>query len=207
MALDSKTQNGAALQVEKLRADLHAAIEQAIDPLTARLAALGIRPNQVTAAGTLICLGAAILVVLDRPVAAGVVWLAGSAFDLVDGALARRRGQASPAGAFLDSTLDRVSEGALFAAIAYRFAAAGAPTEAALAALALLGAMLVSYTRARAEGLGIQCKVGLITRAERVMLVGLGLCFGVLEPAIYLLVALCALTVAQRIRHSVRTLR
>ncbi len=75
-----------------------------------------------------------------------------------------------------------------------------------LAAVALLGALLVSYTRARAEALGANCTVGIVTRAERVLLLGLGLCFGLIEPAIYLLAALSAVSVAQRIHHSLRQL-
>ena len=137
---------------------------------------------------------------------AGAVWLVGSALDLVDGALARNQGQGTAGGAFLDSTLDRISEGALFAAITYHFAQAGDALAAALTAVALLGALLVSYTRARAEALGANCKVGIITRAERVVLLGLGLCFGLLEPAVYLLVALSAVSVAQRVHHSLREL-
>ncbi len=196
----------ARVPVEKLRNRIHGAIDRRLGPVTRVLARLGVRPGQITVAGTLICLTGAGLVLADRLVLAGAVWLVGSALDLVDGALARNQGQGTAGGAFLDSTLDRISEGALFAAITYHFAQAGDALAAALTAVALLGALLVSYARARAEALGANCKVGIITRAERVVLLGLGLCFGLLEPAIYLLVALSAVSVAQRVHHSLREL-
>jgi CDP-diacylglycerol--glycerol-3-phosphate 3-phosphatidyltransferase len=192
--------------IESFRSRIHDAIDRALGPLTRVLARFGVRPNQITVAGTLICLASPVLVIAERPVLAGVVWLVGCALDLVDGALARNQDQVSAGGAFLDSTLDRVTEGALFAAIAYHFALAGEALAAALSALALLGALLVSYTRARAEALGANCKVGLITRAERVVLLGLGLCFGLLEPVVYVLVVLTGVSVAQRIHHSLREL-
>ncbi len=194
------------MPVESFRNRVHESIDRRLDPVTRVLARLGVRPNQVTVAGTLICLTGAGLVLADRLVLGGAVWLAGSALDLVDGALARHQDQASPGGAFLDSTLDRITEGALFAAIAYHFAQSGDALAAALTAVALLGALLVSYTRARAEALGATCKVGIVTRAERVLLLGLGLCFGLIEPAIYLVAGLSAISVAQRVHHSLREL-
>ncbi len=194
------------MPVERFRNRIHESIDRRLDPVTRVLARLGVRPNQVTVAGTLICLTSAGFVLADRLVLGGAVWLVGSALDLVDGALARHQDKATAGGAFLDSTLDRITEGALFAAIAYHFAQAGDALAAALTAVALLGALLVSYTRARAEALGATCKVGIMTRAERVLLLGLGLCFGLIEPAIYLLVALSAVSVAQRVRHSLREL-
>ncbi len=194
------------MPVERFRNRIHESIDRRLDPVTRVLARLGVRPNQITVAGTLICLTGAGFVLADRLVLAGAVWLVGSALDLVDGALARNQGRVTAGGAFLDSTLDRISEGALFAAIAYHFAQAGDALAAALTAIALLGALLVSYTRARAEALGATCKVGIVTRAERVVLLGLGLCFGLIEPAIYLLAGLSAISVAQRVHYSLREL-
>lgn len=194
------------MPVESFRSRIHDSIDRGLSPLTRVLARLGVRPNQITVAGTLICLASPVLVLAERPVLAGVVWLVGCTLDLVDGALARNQAQVTAGGAFLDSTLDRITEGALFAAIAYHFAQAGDALAAALTALALLGALLVSYTRARAESLGANCKVGIITRAERVVLLGLGLCFGLMEPVVYLLVALTGISVAQRVHHSLREL-
>ncbi len=194
------------MPVERVRNRIHESIDRRLEPVVRVLARLGVEPNQVTVVGTFICLTGAGLVLADRLVLAGIVWLAGSAFDLIDGALARHQDKVTPGGAFLDSTFDRITEGALFAAIAYHFAQGGAALAAALTVVALLGAFLVSYTRARAEALGANCKVGIVTRPERVLLLGLGLCFGLIEPAIYLLVALSAVSVAQRVHHSLREL-
>ena len=194
------------MPIEKFRDRIHKSIDRRLEPVVRVLARLGVRPNQITVAGTLICLTGAGFVLADRLVLGGAVWLAGSALDLIDGALARYQDKVTAAGAFLDSTFDRITEGALFVAIAYHFAQGGDALAAALTVVALLGALLVSYTRARAEALGANCKVGIVTRAERVLLLGLGLCFGLIEPAIYLLVALSAITVTQRVHHSLREL-
>ena len=194
------------MSIEELRSQLHESIDRRLDPVTGALARLGVQPNQVTVTGALVCLASPVLIVAGRLELAGIVWLAGCSLDMLDGALARRQAKVTRGGAFLDSTLDRISEGALFSAIAYHFAVIGEPIVAALVVVALLGSLMISYTRARAEGLGIQCKVGIVTRAERVVLLGLALCFGFLEAAVYLLVALTAISVAQRIRHSLREL-
>jgi CDP-diacylglycerol--glycerol-3-phosphate 3-phosphatidyltransferase len=192
--------------LERLRDRVHRSLDRRLLPLCRVLADFGVRPNQITVAGTLVCLLGAVLVATDRLVLGGLIWLAGSALDMIDGALARGQSRVSRGGAFLDSTLDRVSEGVLFAAIAYHFAAQGAALEAALTVLALLGALLVSYTRARAEALGARCQVGIITRPERVILLSLGLCLGLVAPAIVLLALLGAIAVTQRIHHTLREL-
>ncbi|MHA1152444.1 MAG: CDP-alcohol phosphatidyltransferase family protein [Alphaproteobacteria bacterium] len=194
------------MPLEKLRDRIHRTIDRRLLPLCRVLAGFGVRPNQITVAGTLVCLAGAVLVATDRLVLGGLIWLAGSALDMFDGALARSQNQVSRGGAFLDSTLDRISEGVLFTAIAYHFAAQGAAALAALTVLALLGALLVSYTRARAEALGAECKVGIITRAERVVLLSLGLVLELVAPVIVLLVVLGAVAVAQRIHHTLREL-
>ncbi len=194
------------MPLEQLRDRIHRSLDRRLLPLCRVLAGFGVRPNQITLAGTLVCLLGAVLVAGDRLVLGGLVWLAGSALDMVDGALARSQDQVSRGGAFLDSTLDRISEGVLFIAIAYHFAAQGAALEAALTVVALLGALLVSYTRARAEALGAECKVGIITRAERVVLLGFGLCLELVAPTIVLLALLGAVAVAQRIHHTLREL-
>ncbi len=191
---------------EKLRDRIHRSLDWHLLPLCRVLAGFGVQPNQITLTGTLVCLLGAVLVAADWLVLGGAIWLAGSALDMLDGALARSQNQVSRGGAFLDSTLDRVSEGALFAAIAYHFATQGAALEVVATVLALLGALLVSYTRARAEALGAECTVGIITRAERVVLLSLGLVSGLLVPAIVLLLVLTAISVAQRIHHTLREL-
>ena len=156
--------------------------------------------------GVLLNLAAAFLIVENQLLAAALVYLVAGGFDLLDGILARLAKMATRFGAFLDSTADRISEGLVFAAIAYRFAHDGEPTAAAMAVLALLGSLMVSYTRARAEGLGLECKVGIVTRAERVLIVAFGLMFGLLIEAIYVMVALTALSALQRIVHTLRQL-
>ena len=194
------------MPLEMLRDRIHHSLDRYLLPLCRVLARFGVRPNQITLTGTLLCLLGAVLVATDRLVLGGLIWLAGSALDMLDGALARSQNQASRGGAFLDSTLDRISEGVMFTAIAYHFAAQGAALEAAVTVLALLGALLVSYTRARAEALGAECKVGIITRAERVVLLSLGLCLELVAPVIVLLALLGGVSVAQRIHHTLREL-
>ncbi len=157
--------------------------------------------------GALLNLAAAALVVGDRLVLAGVVFVVGSLLDMLDGTLARLAQKVSPFGAFLDSTLDRASEGIVLAAIAYRMAEQGRPVDAALVVVALLGSLLVSYTRARAEALGLECKVGFMSRPERVVLLSIGLFFDLLPYVVYLLVVLTTVTVGQRVAHTYRQLR
>ena len=123
--------------------------------------------------GILLNLITAWLIVDGQLLLAGPMYLLAGGLDLLDGVLARLAKMATRFGAFLDSTADRISEGVVFVAIAYHFASHGQSIEAAVAVLALLGSLLVSYTRARAEGLGLQCNVGIATRAERVVLVAL----------------------------------
>jgi CDP-diacylglycerol---glycerol-3-phosphate 3-phosphatidyltransferase len=183
-------------------------MRRAFDPLTRGLQRLHVTPNQITVVGTLLNVAAAVLVAADRYVAAGVVFLVAGCFDMLDGALARLAKMVTSFGAFFDSTLDRLSEGVMLAAIAYRFAVQGRSVDVALVVLALLGSLLVSYTRARAESLGAECKVGIMSRPERIILIALGLFFSVLLPyAIYILVALTAFTVVQRVVHTYRELR
>lgn len=197
---------GAASALERLRGFLQRQLEKVLTPLARLLLRLDVRPNHVTVAGVLLNLVTAALIVTGHLVPAGVVYLAAGVLDLLDGILARLASSESRFGAFLDSTLDRISEGVVFAAVAYLLALAGSPVDAALAVLALLGSLMVSYTRARAEGLGAECRVGVVTRAERVVLLALGLFAGLLAEAVYVLLVLTAITVAQRIHRVWREL-
>ncbi len=174
--------------------------------MVSALQRLRVTPNQVTIAGTVLNVAAAALVVADHLIYAGVVFLIAGCFDMLDGALARLAQRVTPFGAFLDSTLDRVSEGVVLAAIAYLLATEGRAIDAALVVLALLGGILVSYTRARAESLGVECRVGLMSRPERVILIALGLFFNVLPYVIYIMLALTIVTVIQRVVHTYRQL-
>jgi CDP-diacylglycerol---glycerol-3-phosphate 3-phosphatidyltransferase len=192
--------------MEPVRDFLRGVLDQAFTPLASLLLWCRVTPNQVSLGGIVLNLVSAVLILRGQLVLAGIVYLLAGSLDLLDGMLARLAKMSSRFGAFLDSTADRISEGVVFAAIAYHFARHGLPVDAAMTVLALLGSLLVSYTRARAEGLGLECKVGIVTRAERVVLIALGLLFGLLPVAIYLLVFLTAFSATQRIVHTLRQL-
>ncbi len=194
--------------MEQLRRVVQGWLEIALAPVARGLVCFGASPNQVSVGGFALNLATAGLVATDHLVAAGVLYLIAGTLDLLDGILARLIGTPTRFGAFLDSTIDRVSEGVVFAAIGYRFALEGAAINSAVVVLALLGSFLVSYTRSKAEGLGAECKVGIATRAERVVLVAIGLVAGLLTQVIYLIALLTAITVVQRIllvRQELRT--
>jgi len=175
-----------------------------------RLARTRVTPNVLTASGVSLCLAAAVLVPLETRNELLFYWLAaalfvvGSLLDILDGALARAGGKSTPFGAFLDSTTDRIGEGAMLAAIALVFSRQGMDWAVVLAVAAVVGSFLVSYTRARAEALGLRGDVGLGSRAERVVVITAGLVFapwGGLPWAILVLAATAWLTVFQRILH------
>jgi CDP-diacylglycerol--glycerol-3-phosphate 3-phosphatidyltransferase len=196
--------------MEKIREFFGIQLRRCFLPLLAALRWLKITPNQVTIAGTVLNLAAGALVVAyglsHHLIWAGVVFVVAGLMDMLDGALARMSQKVTTFGAFLDSTLDRVSEGVILSAIAYLLAVQGREIDVALVVLALLGSVLVSYTRARAESLGVECKVGLMSRPERVILIALGLFFNVLPYVIYIMLALTVLTVIQRVVHTYRQL-
>jgi CDP-diacylglycerol---glycerol-3-phosphate 3-phosphatidyltransferase len=171
-----------------------------------------VTPNALTAAGVTLCLAASAVVVFENrnPWAiywtAAVLFVVGSILDILDGALARAGGKATPFGAFIDSTTDRVGEGAMLGAIALVFHRHGHPVAIALTFAAVIGSFLVSYTRARAEALGLRGDVGLGSRAERVVVITAGLVLApisiwLLVGAIALLTATAWVTVMQRIVH------
>jgi CDP-diacylglycerol--glycerol-3-phosphate 3-phosphatidyltransferase len=167
-----------------------------------------ITPNALTTAGVTLCLVAAVLVPFESRDKLLFYWLGagvfvvGSILDILDGALARAGGKTTPFGSFLDSTTDRVGEGAMLGAIALIFARHGNEVALGATIAAIAGSFLVSYTRAKAEALGLRGDVGLGSRAERVVVITAGLVlapWGVLQWAIYLLTATAWLTVLQRI--------
>jgi len=206
--------------MERIREFLGKWVRRGFHPLLTVLERLGVTPNHITIVAFAINVGAAVLVVFDHYVAAASVFIGASLLDLVDGSLARRTGSTTPFGSFLDSTLDRLSEGAMFAAIAYRLAIdEGVASQqmrgvnVALVVLALLGSVTVSYTRARAESLGVECRVGLASRFERIFLICTGLYLvggdlylDALPYAIYVILALTMFTVIQRVVHTYRQL-
>jgi len=172
------------------------------------LARTRITPNALTTAGVSLCLAAAVLVYFENHDELLFYWLGafvfvvGSILDVLDGALARAGGKTTPFGSFLDSTTDRVGEGAMLGAIALIFSRHGNEVALGAAVAAIAGSFLVSYTRAKAEALGLRGDVGFGSRAERVVAITAGLVlapWGVLPWAIYLLTATAWLTVLQRI--------
>lgn len=187
--------------------------EGLLQPVVQRLVAAGVRPNAITTVGTLILVVSAVAFAAGWIQLGGGLLLLSGIFDMLDGRVARAAGRSSAFGAFYDSTLDRIGESALFGGIALYFAAGGMADPwrlpavgVTIAALAL--GLVVSYARARAEGLGLECTVGLAQRAER--LLGLGvptLFFGagprgfLLLAVVGILAAMAAVTVVQRILH------
>ena len=193
--------------MENIREFFGVRLRGAFTPLLSALQRLKVTPNQISVVGILLNAVAAALIVTDRLIWAGIVVLVAGCCDMLDGALARRTGKSSPFGAFLDSTLDRASEAIVLAGVAYLLSSRGHSVDAGLVVLALMGSFLVSYTRARAETLGVECKVGIMSRPERIILVALGLFFNVLSYAIYIMLALTVFTVIQRAVYTHRELK
>jgi phosphatidylinositol phosphate synthase len=169
-----------------------------------------VTPNALTASGVTLCAVASVLVLFEGHNeilfywAAAVVFVLGSLLDILDGALARAGGKTTPFGAFLDSTTDRVSEGFMLTAIAYVLARHHHPVFVAVAVTAVAGSFLVSYTRAKAEALGLRGDVGIGSRAERVVVITAGLVlapWGVLPWSLVLLACTAWITVVQRVLH------
>jgi CDP-diacylglycerol---glycerol-3-phosphate 3-phosphatidyltransferase len=179
------------------------------------LARTRLTPNMLTAAGVTLCAAGAVLVYFEYRshwlyFFGGLAFVVGSILDILDGALARAGGKQTPFGGFLDSTLDRVGEGLMLGAIALVFMRDGKELALALAVAAIGGSFLVPYARAKAEGLGIKGDVGIGSRAERVVVISVGLAlapWGVLPWAIGVLAATAWFTVLQRILHVRRELR
>jgi len=172
-------------------------------------------PNAISMTGFALNLAAAGLVVGRQFFLAGVAFIVGSIMDTLDGRYSRMSGKGTPFGAFLDSTLDRLEEGIVLTAVGAYFASRHDEVAVAAVVVAVLGSLMVSYTRARAEALGVECKVGLATRPVRVVILAIGLVFAkgaslgnfeLLAPAVYVLAALTAVTTIQRILHVRRQL-
>jgi len=172
-------------------------------------------PNAISLTGFALNLVAAVLVLEELFVPAGLAFITGSLMDMLDGRYSRMSGKGTPFGAFLDSTLDRIEEGVVLAAIAAYFAKRGDELAVGAVVLSVVGSYMVSYTRARAEALGVECKVGIATRAVRVVILSAGLLFAegaglgdfeLLEPAIYVMAALTIFTTLQRVLHVRRQL-
>ncbi|MEJ2682770.1 MAG: CDP-alcohol phosphatidyltransferase family protein [Candidatus Sulfobium sp.] len=157
-------------------------------------------PNVLTVAGFVVTVIASGVLLADLRTG-GVVVLVGGAFDVLDGVVARINGRSSRFGAFLDSVLDRYSDAAILLAIAWNLADRNNYRGAMLCLGTLVGAFLISYTRARAEGLGENCNHGLMERPERVILISFGAIAGLMVPVLWALFVLTHFTVLQRIYH------
>jgi CDP-diacylglycerol--glycerol-3-phosphate 3-phosphatidyltransferase len=195
--------------IERLQEGYTAGTRRAVSSLVGRASRLPITANQVTAAGFVLSAAAAVLVYRESWVAAGIIFIVGSILDIFDGAIARSRGEAGPRGAFIDSTVDRVSEALVLGSIAIVFARQGHTVALAAIFAALVGSFLTSYVRAKAEALSLDGTHGALQRAERVVLLAFGLLLaplGALPFAIGLLAVLTALTVLQRLRYVLRQL-
>jgi len=172
-------------------------------------------PNAISMTGLVGNVIAAVLVWQEYFFLAGIAFILGSVMDTLDGRYSRMSGKGTKFGAFLDSTLDRIEEGIVLTAVAFSFSTAGDDVAVAATVVAVLASLMVSYTRARAEALGVECKVGIASRAVRVVILSIGLLFAkgaglgdfeLLAPAVYVLAALSVFTMFQRIFHVRRAL-
>ncbi|GAA2699697.1 phosphatidylinositol phosphate synthase [Micromonospora olivasterospora] len=191
-----------------------AGMTRVVEPIARGLLRAGVSPNAVTVAGTLGVLVGALGLGARGHLVAGALFVTVFALtDLLDGTMARMSGGSTRFGAFLDSSMDRVADSAVFGAVAYWLATQGDHAGVAAALLCLAAGGLVSYVKARAEGLGMTCNVGIAERTERLLIVGVGgLLTGLgvpyaLQIALWLLAAVSVFTVGQRIRHVYRQAR
>ena len=180
-----------------------------------RLIQSRLTPNKISLTGFVLNVVAAVLVWERYFFLAGVAFVIGSVMDTLDGRYSRMSGKGTPFGAFLDSTLDRLEEGIVLTAVGAYFAARGDELAVAAVVVSVMMSLMVSYTRARAEALGVECKVGLATRPVRVVILSAGLLFAkgaslgdfeLLEPAIYVMALLTTVTTLQRVIHVRREL-
>jgi CDP-diacylglycerol--glycerol-3-phosphate 3-phosphatidyltransferase len=191
------------------------AVEQRRELVRNRLIESRLTPNAISLTGLALNVVAAVLVWERLFFLGGLAFVVGSVMDTLDGRYSRMSGKGTPFGAFLDSTLDRIEEGVVLCAVGGYFALHGHRVAVAAVVLAVLASLMVSYTRARAEALGVECKLGIATRPVRVVILAVGLLFArgaslgdfqLLAPAVYVLAALSVITVAQRIWHVRRAL-
>jgi len=174
-----------------------------------RLIESRLTPNAISLTGFVLNVVAAVLIWERLFFLGGIAFIVGSIMDTLDGRYSRMSGKGTAFGAFLDSTLDRCEEGIVLTAVAVSFARQDNQLAVAAVVVAVLASLMVSYTRARAEALGVECKVGIADRLVRVIILSAGLIFadlGALAPAVYVLAALTSFTVVQRILHVKRQL-
>jgi len=177
------------------------------DPVVNLLEKTGITPNTLTWIGFFIALVTAVFAALGNMPVAGLLLLFGGYFDMLDGSLARRTGKVSVFGEVLDSTLDRLSEGAVLIGILYWFTVVGSVWGIMLVGVTMLSSLVVSYIRAKAEIIKVECLKGLFTRPERVIVLAVGFFINRLEIAIGIIAFFSMITVGQRLYHVWRQLK
>ncbi|RUA16283.1 MAG: CDP-alcohol phosphatidyltransferase family protein [Clostridia bacterium] len=170
-----------------------------LEPVASVFRMLNIKPNIITLFGFVLNIVAAYLIFVDLIFWGGIVFLVAASADAIDGTLARQMGIRNKFGAFWDSTLDRLSESIILLAIAYRFAVSGETLYVMLTFLALIASYLVSYTRARGEGIGVNVKVGIGTRLERFIVMAAALLLNQLAIGVGVIAVIAGITVLQRI--------
>jgi len=175
--------------------------ERITDPIVRILRRTKMTPNILTSIGFFVSVIAAVAIGFEYLFIGGLLVLFSGLFDMLDGALARAQNESTVFGAFLDSTLDRLSEAALLLGLLLMYLNKGANTEVWVVYVTLVGSIVVSYTRARAEGLGIDCKVGFCTRPERVIVLAIGLLLNWVFVALCIIAALAWITFLQRFVH------
>jgi len=175
-------------------------------PLSSITKRIPFSPNTLTVIGFLITISAALILPYHLRLG-GILILFGGIFDMLDGIVARTTGKTTRFGAFLDSVLDRFSDAVLFLAVAWYFAQIDNYTGTLVCLGTLVGAFLISYIRARAEGLGESCHTGLMERPERVVLLAFGAITGWLLPVMWIMLVLTYMTVMQRIYHVWRAMK
>ncbi|MFW6126432.1 MAG: CDP-alcohol phosphatidyltransferase family protein [Chloroflexota bacterium] len=186
------------IELEQLRRGVGRRVSE---PIARILVRMRFTPTVVSVAGLLLTFGCAYLIVEGRLLLAGLLLLASGACDMLDGAVARLTDTVSTFGGLLDSTLDRASDAVVFCALSVAYGRGDLILEAALALAVLIGSFLTSYIRARAEGLGLDCRTGLFTRPERVIVLAVGLLSGYVAPVLWVLLGGAYFTVAQRLVH------
>lgn len=186
---------------------LSARFGHALDkPLAPVARHIPLSPNAITVLGFLATAVAAVVIAYN-PLAGGIMVLVGGFFDMLDGVIARNNGKQTRFGAFLDSTLDRYSDACILIGMAvycYRFQM---PEGALIAVVSIVGALAVSYTRARAEGIGLSCTVGIMERPERIVVLAAGCITGFVVPSLIVVCVLSHVTAIQRILHVRNLLR
>ncbi len=170
-------------------------------PVARVLGGWGITPNALTVCGCLLNVPVMLALATGRLQVGGLLMLLAGLFDAFDGSVAREMGQATKFGAFFDSVMDRYSEAIVFLGLFLWYLQRGARLELVLIYATIVGSLVVSYARARAEGLGLSCKVGLLTRLERVGLLAAGLLLGQLLPVLAVMAVFTNVTAAQRVYH------